>query len=95
MLPRGGASIRFVWQEEAHCTPEKQVTVLLLCPPFMILGASLAITRRIVSNQLKNQACKQKKNKEKENKEKMEYFFQMPELQSPVQEKRRGKIVNE
>lgn len=36
-----------------------------------------------------------KKNKEKENKEKMEYFFQMPELQSPVQEKRRGKIVNE
>lgn len=25
----------------------------------------------------------------------MEYFFHMPELQSPVQEKRRGKIVNE
>ena len=54
MLPHGGASIRFVWQEEAHCTPEKQVTMLLLCAPFMILGASVAITRRIVSNLLKN-----------------------------------------
>lgn len=52
MLPDGGALITFAWQEEAHCTPEKQAT--MLCAPFMKSGASLAIVRRIVSNQLKN-----------------------------------------